>query len=135
MIYDLSKEQERATFYFNKLIEEGATIELKKKREKRTINQNSYVHALFSFFGIETGYTLNESKQLIKESCPFMQYTKNGTKFLRSTANLDTKEMTDFITWFRNFAGRNGVFLPSPEEYLKGYLDYEKEIEQHKKYL
>lgn len=135
MIYDLSKEESKARFYFDKLVEKKSIIELKERKEKRTLNQNSYLHVLFSLFGIETGYTLNESKQIIKGNCQFMIYEKSGKAFLKSTADLDTKEMTDFITWFRNYAGMNGIYLPTPEEYQKGHLDYEKVIEQNKRYL
>lgn len=135
MIFKLPPEKEKAKFYFEKLLEKECTIELKERKPKRTLKQNNLIHALFSLFAIEIGYTLNETKQLVKSECHFMSYRKDGYVFLRSTADLDTKELSDFVTWFRNWSGNKGVYLPTVEEYLKGYLDYEIEIDRHKQYL
>ena len=38
------------------------------------------------------------------------------TKAIRSTASLDTAEMTTAIDRFRNWAASVGVYIPSPDE-------------------
>lgn len=137
MKYDLSnrEEQVRAFEYFNKLAEKQHKVEIKRLLPARSGNQNSYVHVLFTLYGIEFGYTIEESKTMIKRNCHLMVYEKNGEKFLKSTAALDTKEMTDFIEWFRNFSSQHDCYLPSPNEYRQEQWYFDNEIDKHKQYL
>ena len=83
MIYNLENtiEAKKAKLKLESLINSGKQIELKEKRQKRTIKQNSYMHVCIALFGIEFGYDLTESKTLLKRLCPFMIYEKNGNKF------------------------------------------------------
>jgi len=128
-------DKERFKTYSNTLLDKGAKVELKEVKTKRTLNQNNYVHCLFSLFAIEYGYTLAEAKTFIKRECGFMTYEKNGQKFLRSTADLDTKEMTEFIEWFRNYSSSQGLYLLSLEEYITHRFEIDKEIDRFKPYL
>ena len=121
--------------YSQTLLDKGAKVELKEVKSKRTLNQNSYLYALFSLWCIEFGYTLHEGKTLLKRECGFMTYEKNGQKFLRSTADLDTKEMTEFIEWFRNYSSSQGLYLLSSEEYITHRFEIDKEIDRFKPYL
>jgi hypothetical protein len=129
--YDLNK----ARLLFDKYISEGKRIELSLVKEKRTINQNNYIHVLFTLFGIEFGLTIDEAKTYIKRHCPFMTYEKNGEKYLRSTADLSITEMITFVDWFRHYASMHGCHLPSSEEYLLKRFDIDRTIEAHKEYL
>jgi hypothetical protein len=90
---------------------------------------------LITLFAIETGYTLDEAKTLLKRECEFMRYKKNKQVFLKRTRDLEVSELADFITWIRSYAGMNGIFLPSSEDYLRNWEQLEKEIENHKQYL
>jgi len=138
MKLDLSKNTDvkRATDYLQKLISDKCKIELSKVQEKRTQQQNKYVHVLFCLFGIHTGYSKDEAKTIVKRSCSFMKYEKKGVLFLRSTADLNTKEMTDFIDWFRNWSSNaHGCYLPSPEEYDQNAFEIDRQIEYNKIYL
>ncbi len=103
MLYDLSNKHDRtlAHVYWERLLKNKKKIELRSMITKRTIDQNSYVHVLFNLYGIEYGYTKEEAKTIIKRACPFMRYEKNGNTFLKGTSDLDTKEMKNFINWFR----------------------------------
>lgn len=135
MKLDLSKPYDlnRARQYFNKLIKKGAKVELKEYRNQRSLSQNAYLHVLFTIIANDTGYTVEEAKTAIKRRCDFMIYTKNTEKFLRSTTDLDTKEMTDFIDWLRLFSMEElDVYLPTPDEYLQGQFEIEKELEHVK---
>ena len=64
-----------------------------------------------------------------------MRYVKNNKQFLKETASLDTKEMTDFIEWLINYAAQEGLFIPSSEEYIINQLFFDKQIDSQKQYL
>lgn len=129
--YDLNK----ARLLFDKYVSEGKRIELSLVKEKRTIAQNSYIHVLFTLYGIHFGLTIEEAKTDIKRLCHFMMYEKNGKKYLRSTADLSVEEMITFIDWFRNYSSQHGCYLPEAAEYLMNRFDIDRTIEAHKEYL
>ena len=142
MKYDFNNsiDANSAQLYLNKLIEESAKVELKKIRGKRTLKQNSYFHVVITIFAMELGYTIEEAKTLLKRmysnSEPSMVYQKKGYKFLRSTTTIDTKELTNFIEWIRNYAATDaGIHIPTSEEYLINQYNIDKQIEQNKQYL
>ena len=128
-------DKERAKTRLKVLIDKGAKIELTEIKGKRTIRQNSYLHVCISLFAIEFGYTLDEAKTLLKRQCEFMKYSKNGQLFLKRTRDMDTKELTEFIEWIRNYSSQQGLYLPTSEEYLLHRFEIDKEIEQNKNYL
>lgn len=139
MIFDLNNEYDIPKFkeYVNKLYQEKAVVEVKKKNPKRTLNQNSYLHLLFAWFAAETGYSTEEVKvDIFKRLCnrSIFERTVNGKmgeiKVLRSTSDLDTGEMTTAIERFRNWSAAQGIYLPSPhdKEFL---LHIQKEIERN----
>ena len=103
MILDLNNSIDltKAKTYFAKLIESGAKIELKKIPEKRTLKQNSYLHKLFTLYGGEYGWTVDEAKVIIKRELGYT-YQKDGEWFVLHTSGMDTKELTVFIDRFRN---------------------------------
>ena len=137
MIYDLrtKHEQGKAVAYLNKMIEARKVIDLKEKPKKRTIPQNAYLHVIMSLFGAETGYTLDEAKILLKRECGFMHYKKSGTLFLKKTSQCGKEEMQIFIQWIIEFAGTQGIFIPTSEEYLENQTNIDKDIDRSKKFL
>lgn len=137
MLYNLESDIDVQKFDFriNQLKEKNAKVELKEKRLKRTLNQNSYLHVCISIFAIEIGNTLEEMKTDLKRECSFMMYEKNRNKYLRSSSDLNTKEMTDWIEWIKNKAGVNSIFIPSADDYQRNWVEIEKEIQSHKQYL
>lgn len=137
MIYDLSGDidKQRATERFNALLNAHKVIELKEKRKRRTINANRYIHVLFSLFGIEFGYSLEESKTLLKRECPFMRYEKSGQAFLKRTSDMDTKELSEFIDWIRNYSSIQGLYLLTSQEYIENSHHIDQQIDSHKRYL
>jgi hypothetical protein len=121
MFYDLRTQYGigRAKAKLEALLESRKMIELKEKRKKRTISQNKYMYVLFTLFGIETGYTKNEVKELLKKECAdIFRYEKNGSHFHRSTSDLNKDECIVFIDWIIKFAGEQGIHLPTSLEYL-----------------
>lgn len=137
MIYNFQNDYDitKARAYLEKLIEKKKICEITYKAENRSIKQNSYLHSLLNLYAIEVGDRLLEVKTDLKRECPLMVYEKKGKKYLRSSADLDTKEMTDWINWIKNYAGKNGIFLPDADEFERYYWDIQKEIESHKQYL
>lgn len=137
MKYDLSIQHDLNSFKtkVDKLIADKKKVELKAIKQVRTIQQNKYLHVLFTLYGIEVGLTIEESKTLVKRSCPFGTYEKNGNKFLIRTRDLNTQQMTDFIDWFRTWSSQQGIYLPTSEEYIMQKLFIDNEIEKHKQYL
>lgn len=107
------------------LIKNKKLFELTQKREIRSISQNSYMHLLFDWFALETGYTAAEVKQDIfkKHVNPKTFYDGDFEGSIitidrwRSTADLNTKEMTLCIDRFRDFSVKEaGIYLPTPSD-------------------
>lgn len=117
------------------VLDKRSKIELNEKREKRSLVHNAYCHVCIELFCISVGYSRREGKTHLKRKCGFMQYEKNGETFLKSSADLDSKEMSDWIEWIRNYAGMQGIDIPSPDDYRRNWVEYEKEILACKPYL
>lgn len=119
MKYNLAStvERDKAFQYLTELSAIECVVEVKKVNPKRSLLQNNYLHLTFGIFGMETGYDVHEAKTIYKRIAnpEIYIYEKKGQKFLRSSADLTTKEMTDSIDRWRKYAGENGVEIPPPE--------------------
>ena len=137
MKFDLSNSLERnkSDTYYDKLKEDGSSIELKKLGMNRSISINSYLHVCISLFAIEYGYTLAEAKTMLKRECEFMVYEKNGQRFLIETSKQNNDECSKFVSWIRNYAGKQGLYIPDAEEYKQNKFSIDREIDKHKTYL
>ncbi|QHC84948.1 hypothetical protein AS589_09285 [Empedobacter brevis] len=126
MIYNTSNlvERQKAITRIKKLLDNKAVIEITEKKPTRTIKQNRYLHLILGFFACETGYTLEEVKQEIFKKIvnPALFYEGEIGELVsiqrwRSTADLDTFEMTQAIEKFRDYSSAEaGIYLPSPDE-------------------
>ena len=140
MFYNAEKpiDVQRAIVKFKHLIEKKKTFELKEKFKKRSISQNSYLHLLFSWFALETGYTTEEVKQEIFKKIVNPEYFYEGEfgnlikiERWRSSASLNTQEMTICIDRFRNYSSQKaGIYLPEPND-LTLLQEIEIEISKH----
>jgi hypothetical protein len=137
MIYNTSNEVEKmqSKAYYDKLVEKGAKIELKKVSsfdydytkeddpEQRTKKQNRYLHLILSYFGLCLGYSKDEAKEVWKRDiCPdIFVYEKNNHIFVKSSADLDTLEMTKAIEKLKYRSLLEGHPLPDAEnkEFLR----------------
>jgi hypothetical protein len=146
MRYDFKNEIEvqQGKEYVNWAIENKKRVEITIKRDKRTRPQNNYFHLLLGYFALHVGETLEYVKQKIfKEQINpdifvyerINPVTGAKRKDLRSSKDLDTKELSTAIERFRNFSSKEvGYYLPNANE--KGFLDHiENEIERHKNWL
>lgn len=146
MKFELKKtyDQQKAREYLNKLIESESKAEVKKMHSKRSTSQNSYLHVLFTLWGNETGYTIEEAKHTVKHALGYIYKVKlsepNYTTglpnpfdmgFVRKTSEMDSKELTIFIEKFRDWSAITcGFYLPSPEEFLEEQIYFENLIER-----
>ena len=137
MLYDFKKDFDIEMYNkrSKELIEKKAIVDLRAKRKKATLSQNSYLHVCINMYAIFVGETLNRTKTDLKRDCSFMVEEYKGKKYLISSSDLNTKELTNWIEWIRNYASVNGVFIPSPEDYRINWAEYEKEIQACKPYL
>lgn len=127
-------DHQKAKDYLNQLIYSGCDFEIKKKLNKRTYSQNNYIHLLFSYFALNTGYTPEEVKQDIFKKIvnPEMFYEGEKEKMpgikieqWRSTAELNTKEMSFCTERFLDWSAQEaGIRLPEPSD-----LAFLREIE------
>ena len=144
-IYQLHNPYDRQKFdeKVKKLIEEEAVVEIKKKHPSRSISQNAYLHVILGYFGQEFGYDIDTVKyEYFKKLCNPQIFIKKRTnkrgtevEYLRSTADLDTAEMTLAIERFRNWASAEAhIYLPAPNEY-EHLLYAQQMIEQNEEFL
>ena len=118
MIFNLNNDKDRADYkdYCNGLYMDalksgkGFIVEVKKKHRPRSLAQNSYLHVCLQYFASEFGYDeeyvkYNIFKQIVNREIFAKQRTNRRGQpvtYWRSTADLDTKELTDAIEKFRN---------------------------------
>lgn len=141
MIYKTQNthHRKRAITRFEQLLKNGATIELTEKKPKRSISQNRYLHLILGWFAYETGYTLQEVKQYIFKQLvnPAIFYDGEVGELVpvqrwRSSADLDTKELTIAIDKFRDYSSSTaGIYLPEPKD-LATLVDLEIELKNNK---
>lgn len=126
-----------------KLIREGKIFDLTEKKPKRTLSQNSYLHLILAYFACQTGDTLEwvkrEYYKKLVNPATFIRERDDPylgrVKYLRSSADLETDEMTLTIDRFRNWsASEAGVYLPAPDD-LRLMELAEIEIERNKEYV
>lgn len=142
MIYDAKNpyEADKARAQLEKLVAAGKTFEIKEKHAPRTNQQNRYLHLIISWFALEYGITAEEAKiDFFKRTCNrelFEEFVPNKRgqmmRRLRSTASLDTAQLSTAIDRFRNWSSAvAGIYLPAAgeESFL---LHVQKEIERNK---
>lgn len=142
MIFDLSKEEPRqqAIDRMKYLLGKNAKIEINEKRKNRTYSQNNYLHLILGRFALEYGETLEYVKQVIFKQWvneDIFKYERVNEKTgeyreaYKSTAQLNTKEMSEAIERFRNYAAKNlDLYLPEPKD-ITHLEEIENQLEQY----
>lgn len=145
MWYDGNNELQavQARMRLEKLIKDGKVFELTEKKPKRSLSQNAYLHVLLGYFAAQTGNTLEwvkkEYYKKLVNPTTFIRTKEDRfmgvVKYLRSSADLDTAEMTATIDRFRNWSvGEAGIYLPAPDEERLLQLA-QIEIERNKEFI
>lgn len=143
MLYNLSRDIELQRFDIaaGHLRELGAVVELKRKA-KRTLSQNNYLHLIIGVVAMETGNTLAYAKEVyfkrLANKAIFVAHKADelagDTEYLRSSASLSTEEMSIAIDKFKMWAAENGIYLPEPGD-KERLQEIAIEIERNRKYL
>lgn len=125
MIYNLADElcRKQVTARLHALLDKRCVVELTEKT-LRTGSQNRYLHALIGAVAMDTGNTLEFTKEwyfkrLVNPSLFVIEKADRiaGTvSVLRSTRDLTKEEMSTAIDRFRNWASEQGMYLPSPDD-------------------
>ena len=145
MIYDTSNPLDKGNFLLRakKLAESGVIVDLTEKKPRRSLPQNKYLHVILAYFGAQTGNTLEWVKQQYYKKLvnPDLFIREKEDKYLgrikvlRSSADLDTAEMSLSIERFRNWAAQEfGIYIPSADEAIL-IQQMEIEIERNKEFL
>lgn len=145
MIYNTSNPLDKANFLLRakKLAESGVIVDLIEKKPRRSLPQNKYLHVILAYFGTQTGNTTEWVKQQYYKKLVnpdlFIREKKDKylgkIKVLRSSADLDTAEMSLSIERFRNWAAQEaGIYIPSADEAIL-IQQMEIEIERNKEFL
>jgi hypothetical protein len=146
MILDATKQFdiERARTRLEKLIENQSKFELTEKKPVRSVSQNAYLHLIIGWFAIEYGETIDYVKRMIfkkQVNADIFIYerenVKNGDKRneLKSSADLDSREMTTAIDRFRSYSNKEaGIYLPEAGE-MDFLNEIKTQIENNKNYL
>ena len=144
MIYNLDNPWEVQQLKENlaKMIRKGGMVELKRKSPIRSLAQNRYLYLCLGYFATEFGYSVDEVKyDLFKKKVNpeiFIRERENKrgevVKYIRSTAELTTAELTTALERFRNYSSAvAGLYIPAPNE--AQFLAYcEQEIEKYKEF-
>jgi hypothetical protein len=112
----IEAEARQAMDYLLKLIEKGKPVEIIQIKASRSKWQNKYWQAMSKAMADHIGYSHREMKRIIERSCCPV-YESNGTKFLKETKDLDTKEFSDFIRDFQIWAAEtHDYYVPDPNE-------------------
>ena len=115
MIYVLSNNFEVAKLKKKilQLIDKGAKVEVTEVK-KRTLKQNDFLHLLIKIWAIESGEPdFIEAKKIVKAAVG-PTYEKSGLP--RPTSTLSKDEMRLMIDRLYNWAGLQGIVLPTTEQ-------------------
>lgn len=145
MRYDGSNELHaaQARARLEKLIRERKIFDLTEKKPQRSLSQNSYLHVILAYFACQYGetaeYVKREYYKKLVNPDTFIREREDRflgrIKYLRSSADLTTEEMTLSIDRFRNWSAESaGIYLPSPDEGRLISL-MELEIERNKQFI
>lgn len=99
-------------------------VEIKDFKKKRSLDQNSLLHKWLTVIADETGNSLEAVKDEMKRKflgVVMREFTYPNGKVamlpsLRSTTELNTKEMTTFLNQIEALASEFGIILPHPED-------------------
>ena len=102
-------------------------INIEKRKDPRTLKQNSYIHAIFTLIWKELWYTLEEIKQLLKESfLSKKKYLKiwekrKQIKKVKGTSELSKEEFSEFVEKIKIFCSWLWIIIENYEDFEKRF--------------
>jgi|GEM_PF-219212 len=142
MIFDTSKPdmRKKAINRIKHLLDKNAKIEVLEKKKNRTYSQNNYLHLILGWYALEYGETLEYVKQIIFKQkvnenifkTEFINYQTGEVRDrIKSTAELNTEEMSAATERFRNYSIKTlNLYLPEPKDVIH-LEEIENQLEQH----
>lgn len=125
MLYDLRKDLDakRLLAKLDSDMKHGALVEYGRKTQ-RTPNQNRYLHLIIGVVAMETGNTLEYTKEVyfkrLVNAASFVREKEDPflgkVQVLRSTRDLTVEETASTIDRFTRWAAENGIYIPAPED-------------------
>ena len=95
-------------------------IEIRKKRAKRTLKQNAYLHAVIKPYADHLGYTVEELKlALLGECFGYHEVSGVALPLKLHTADLSTTEFVDITELLIQKAAEDGIILLYPDEFTR----------------
>lgn len=95
-------------------------IEIRRKRTKRTVKQNAYLHAAIKPYADHLGYTVEELKLVLLGECFGYHQIKGVTMPVKlHTSELSTQEFVDITELLIQKAAEDGVMILYPEEFKR----------------
>ena len=94
-------------------------VDIGSHRKNRSLEQNAYYWGVcLTLASDNLGYTTEELHDTFKAMFLKDRIIRQGRwlEIVRSTSNLDTKEMTNYIENVRRELAQLGIFVPSPKE-------------------
>ena len=115
------QDKARLQEYYRKFEGQDVAITVAKWSSMRSLQQNKYLHGVvFKSLSDYTGYTIQESKDIIKHHIGFVrEYKINGEKHitLKETSKLTKKEFTDFVKKAKEYLYLyHNITIPSIDE-------------------
>jgi hypothetical protein len=113
-------------------------VEIKVKRERRTIDQNSLYWLWLTCIMSETGQYKDDLHEFFKQKylgveqhTVYLNSVKYAVEIAKSTTKLDTREMKYYLDRVQQFANAElGIVLPNPED-----LHWEEFYNYYKNYI
>lgn len=138
MRYDLTVDEqyEEAKDFLMASYAREKVVDIEVVSKKRSLKANAYLHLLLQICASEWGYSLAEMKIIYKRDiCPSIYvYYKNDNAFIKSSADLIDKEMSDSIEQLKKYSAEQGLTLPEPHEEEK-LRYYENQIQKNARYV
>lgn len=135
MKYDLNNKYklQLAEEYFQKLKKEGAFIDLKKVKQKRSLDQNALYWLWLTVIEVETGHFRNESHLLYRA----MFLRKDETKIRQIIIPDLWEKVRNKIDFFQYFKGLediiNIISLSTTDLETDSFTNYLEKIRDHAK--
>ncbi len=106
--------------FITTLAGEEVEIDIRKKRTKRTLKQNAYLHAAIKPFADHCGYTVEELKLALLGEC-FGYHQVNGVTLpvKLHTSELNTQEFVEITELLIQRAAEQDVMILYPEEFKR----------------
>lgn len=101
-------------------------IEIKKNRRQRSLAQNGYLWVMCTIIGTHLGITKESAYKMIclENNAEIIKFPNGKVKLIPGgTSELDTAQMSQFITKVREFANQElGMYIKNPDEFKEEEL-------------